>query len=255
MHENQLKTALSSGQTVVGVGLSIAVNPIVVKMLATTGIDFLFIDNEHNLICPDNLRNVVQMARACNLSPIVRVPDTKYHLIAGTLDAGADGVIVPRVTSRDQVERAISFAKFPPMGIRGCGTTGPLDFARQNSWEEALPWLNEQSLVVIQAESQEAIDSLDDILQVKGIDVVLVGPLDLSINLGIPGKLADPKWTAAVDKIIKICSEHKVASGIVLSSPEALRPWQEKGMRFLVCGNDMGILQNAVKSSVEKLKA
>ena len=255
MHENRVKAALRAGKTVVGVGLSIAVNPMVAKALAATGIDFLFIDNEHNLICPDNLRNVVQMARACGVSPIVRVQDTEYNLIANTLDAGADGVVVPRVTSTAQAERAVSYAKFPPTGVRGCGTTAPLDFNRQQGWDQALRRLNEQSLVVLQAESKEAIDSLEDILQVRGVDVVLVGPLDLSINLGVAGKLDDPKWTAAVERVIEICMAHQVPTGIMLGSPEALRPWWEKGMRFLVCGNDYVMIRDTASRNVGEIRS
>jgi len=222
--------------------------------MANAGYDFLFIDTEHNQIDPSTLTSLVQMARAVGISPIIRPVDIQYHLIANALDTGADGLIVPRVESRAQAERLVSYCFFPPKGVRGCGTTATLDFRRED-WRLAVPWLNEQLLIVCQVESPTAIDALDDILQVRGIDVVLVGPLDLSISLGVPGQMNDPKMIAAVDRVIAICRCHRMPSGIVGTSPDALEPWWEKGMRFFSCGTDSGLLMNGGSANVQGMRA
>lgn len=254
MRENRVKAALKAGKTVVGAGMALTASPTVVRIMANSGLDFLFIDTEHSHIPPDTLMGVVQMARACGISPLVRPPDLEYHVIANTLDTGADGIIVPRVETREQAARLVSFAKFPPLGVRGCGTSAPLDYQRMD-WREAIPWLNEQSLVAAQVESLTAIENLDEMLTVPGIDVIVVGPLDLSISLGIPGQFDDPRMIAAVDRVIEICKRHRVTSGIVMAPPEALKPWWEKGMRFFSCGGDTGFLQNGSAANVRAVRA
>jgi len=254
MNENRVKTALNAGKTVIGTGLGITANPNVVRLLAGVGYDFLFIDIEHNLISPENLMTVVQMARACNISCMVRVQDTEYHLLANTLDSGADGLIVPRVESKTQAECIVAYSKFPPQGVRGCGTTAPLDFNRQGEWGPALAWLNDQSLIATQVESMKALDTLPEMLQVPGIDLIVVGPLDLSINLGVPGQFNHPKFVTAVERVIQICQTHNVPSGIVLATPEALKPWWEKGMRFLVCSNDFTMIKSTATDHLRAVR-
>jgi 2-dehydro-3-deoxyglucarate aldolase/4-hydroxy-2-oxoheptanedioate aldolase len=254
MRENRVKTALQQGQTVVGVGLGIAANPSVVRIMANAGYDFLFIDVEHTLLSPETLVSVVQMARACGISPIVRIQDAEYHLIANILDSGADGVIVPRVDNASQAEHVVAASRFPPLGLRGCGTTATLDYSRED-WRDALPWLNAQTLVAIQIESQRAIDALDRILQVEGIDALVVGPLDLSIDLGVAGQFEHPKVVSAMDRILEIGLAHRVPVGTVMATPEALRPWWEKGMRFFTCGNDTGMLTGAARQNVQGVRA
>lgn len=137
MRQNRVKAALRQDKTVVGAGLTIAANPGVVRVLAGAGYDFLFIDIEHTLMSPETLMAVVQMARACDISPIVRVQESVYHLIANALDSGADGVIVPRVESAAQAERAVAAARFPPQGVRGCETIATLDFVRED-WRQGV---------------------------------------------------------------------------------------------------------------------
>jgi 2-dehydro-3-deoxyglucarate aldolase/4-hydroxy-2-oxoheptanedioate aldolase len=253
MRENPVKAALRQGRTAVGVGLTIAANANVVRIMANAGYDFLFIDVEHTLLSPETLMSVVQMARACGISPIVRVQDTEYHLIANALDSGADGVIVPRVESAAQAERVVAFARFPPQGVRGCGTIATLDFVRQD-WREALPWLNAQTLIAVQVESQRAIDAVEHIVRVDGIDALVIGPLDLSIDLGVPGQFDHPRVVAAMERVTEIGLAHGVAVGTVLGSPAAFRPWWEKGMRFLTCGSDTGMLGAAAHDNVKGVR-
>jgi len=249
MRENRIKSALRAGKTVVGVSLTITANPLVVRLLANAGYDWLFIDIEHTLVSPGDLVAVVQMARATGISPIVRIQDTEYHLIANVLDSGADGVIVPRVETREQAERVVSYARFPPLGVRGCGTTATLDYKRID-WREALPWLNEQTLVAIQVESSRSIANLEEILKTPGIDAVFIGPLDLSISLGVPGQLDSPVVKEAMAHVVATCVAQGVPVGTVMLTPDALKPWWEQGMRFLSCGTDTSLLTSGGMANV-----
>ncbi len=254
MRENPIKAALKAGKTVVGAGLGVAANPIVVRLLANAGYDFLFIDTEHNMIAPDNLLYIVQMARNCGISPIVRPTDLAYPLIANTLDMGADGLIVPRVETKEQAERLISYAKYPPMGQRGCGGLAFFDYKAED-WRQGIPWLNEQTLICTQVESTTAIANLEAVLSVPGIDVIVVGPQDLSISLGIPGQHSDPKEIAAIEKVIAICNKHNKPCGIVMGNGDLAKPWVEKGMRFVVAGSDASMIAQGGARNVQIVRA
>ena len=150
-------------------------------------------------------RDGAEIARSCGLSPFVRANDAEYHLIANALDTGADGIIVPRVETRQQAERVVSFAKFPRWASAVAGRARPWTFAPP-PWRQALPWLNEQTMVVVQIESVTGMENLEAIAGVAGVDVILVGPLDLSISLGVPGEFDSPIWQAAVDRVLQIRS-------------------------------------------------
>jgi 2-keto-3-deoxy-L-rhamnonate aldolase RhmA len=254
MRENRIKSALRAGKTVVGVGLTITANPLVVRLLANAGYEWLFIDIEHTLISPGDLVAVVQMARATGISPIVRIQDTEYHLIANVLDSGADGVMVPRVETREQAERVVSCARFPPLGARGCGTTAILDYQRAN-WTEAIPWLNEQTLVAVQVESPRAIANLEEILKAPGIDAIFIGPLDLSINLGVPGQFDNPVVKEAMARVVATCVAQGMPVGTVMLTPDALKPWWEQGMRFLACGTDTSLLTSGGTANVRGMRS
>jgi 2-keto-3-deoxy-L-rhamnonate aldolase RhmA len=254
MRENPVKAALKAGKTVVGSGLGAAANPVVVRILANAGYDFLFIDTEHNLIAPDMMLYVVQMARACGISPIIRPNDNEYHLVASALDSGADGLIVPRIETVEQAQRLVSYAKYPPLGVRGCGGTAFFDYKSPN-WGEGLPWLNEQTLIAPQVESVKAIENLDKILDIPGIDAIIVGPQDLSISLGVPGQHNHPTEVAAIERVIAICKAHKKPCGIVVASGELAKPWVEKGMRLVVAGGDAIMIAQLGAHNVQIVRA
>jgi 2-keto-3-deoxy-L-rhamnonate aldolase RhmA len=254
MRENPVKAALKDGKTVVGVGMTIAANPLVVRVLATAGYDWLFIDIEHSMIASDSLIGIVQMARASGISPVVRTQDNEYHLIANILDTGADGVMIPRVETAELAAEAVSYARFPPEGVRGCGTSAVLGYERAN-WPAHLPWLNEQTMVIIQVESIRALDNLTDILQVPGVDAIFIGRFDLSIDLGVPGQIDHPDMVDAMRRIVDQCVAVGMPVGTVLGSPEALQPWWERGMRLLVCSADVSMLLEAGTSNVRGVRS
>jgi 2-keto-3-deoxy-L-rhamnonate aldolase RhmA len=255
MRENPVRALLKAGKTVVGCGIGAAPNPIVVRILANAGYDFFFIDTEHNMISPEHLIAVVQMARVCGVSPIVRPNDNEYHLIASALDCGADGLIIPRIETPEQATRLVSYAKYPPMGVRGCGGIAYFDYRAPADWAEGTAWMNEQTLICPQVESVRAIEALDEILDVPGVDVMVVGPQDLSISLGVPGQHSHPKEIAAIERIIATCQAHGKPCGIVMGSGDLAKPWVEKGMRFVVAGGDAGILAQGGARNVQIVRA
>ncbi len=245
MATNTLKQKLADGKWVSG--------PIVeeirtgggVAMLAQAGHDFLWWDMEHNFYDWDMLLNLVQLTHLYGMTPLVRVTDLSYGNVARALDAGAQGIIIPRVDNAEQAELAVSFAKYPPRGRRGAGGMAR-NFYEAKSALQSVEDGNAETMVVLQIEHPDAIDELDAICSVDGVDVICVGPQDLSVNMGIHGQFDKPEFQAAIGKINEICAKHGKPVGMVSRDAASFKIWNGLGCRFLVCNSDLSlILQQA----------
>jgi 2-keto-3-deoxy-L-rhamnonate aldolase RhmA len=194
------------------------------------------------------------MAVKTTLSPIVRVADLQYALIARALDCGAEGVIFPRVEDPEILQRAVSWTKFPPEGIRGCGLT-PLhiDF-EPASIPEIMRHANEQTMVVLQIETVKAVEAMDELLSVPFLDAVMIGPVDLSISLGVPGEFEHPKMLATVERIVAACLAHGVVPGAQARNPALARRWKDMGMLFVGCGSEVSMLYEKGREVVTALR-
>ncbi len=253
MRENRLKTMLKRGKSVSGPIMEEVRTVGVIKYMAAAGHDFLWFDTEHNMLDWETLLTLVQMSIASNIVPLIRVTDLSYPLVARALDTGAYGVIIPRVETREEVERAVSFAKYPPLGRRGAGGQARNAFMTR-SVSEAIEEGNALSMVIVQVESKEAVECLDDIASVPGLDVVCIGPQDLSISLGVPGAFNDPLFLETVATIVEKCTRHGVRVGMVSREARTFKLWHEMGIRFLVCGSDGSLLLQAARQDVEFLR-
>jgi 2-dehydro-3-deoxyglucarate aldolase/4-hydroxy-2-oxoheptanedioate aldolase len=253
MQTNRVKSTLRAGGTVSGPIINEARSVSTVKMMALAGHDFLFIDMEHAMFNWETVHNLVQMALVTDICPLVRVTDLQYALVARALDTGALGVIIPRVESREQVEQAVSFAKYPPLGRRGAGGEGRNAYERMNA-REAVETSNAESMVVVQVESRAGIAEIDEIANVPGLDVICVGPQDLSISLGVHGDFADPKFVEAIEQIVAVSSTYGVAVGMVEREAANLEGWHQRGCRFLVCNTESNMIYQSAARDVEEIK-
>ena len=242
MRTNTVKKALKEGKLQVGCSLSQIRSTEVATILGKAGFDWTFLDGEHGRAGVETLADLSRAATAAGLCPIVRVADIQYALIARSLDCGAQGILLPRVETRELLERAVSWVKFPPVGERGFGM-GPAHI----EWERAtipqmIAHFNENTMVVLQIESQLAVDRRDDLLSVPGIDAVMIGPADLSISLGVPGDFQHPKLVEAMEAVRDTCERRGIAPGTHTRNVGLAKFWKERGMRFLGCGSDIGYL-------------
>jgi 2-keto-3-deoxy-L-rhamnonate aldolase RhmA len=253
MRENKLKTILGQGKAVSGPIMEEIRTVGVVKYLAAAGHDFLWFDTEHNMLDWETLLTLVQMSLASDIVPLIRITDLSYPLVARALDTGAYGVIIPRVETREEVERAVSYAKYPPLGRRGAGGQARNAYMTR-SVKEALDEGNALSMVIVQVESQEAVDRLDEIASVPGLDVVCIGPQDLSISLGVPGAFDDPIFLKTVATVVEKCSRHNIPVGMVSREAKSFKTWHEMGIRFLVCGSDGSLLLQAARQDIAILR-
>lgn len=254
MKENKVKRALKRGETVIGTMVAEMRNPTIAQILSLAGFDFFFIDMEHGMFNMETVADMIHTARLAGIAPFLRVPNLEYHLIARPLDAGAQGLMVPRVDTPEDVRRMVSYMKYPPMGERGCAIgRGHTDY-KSEKVKDYIEWANEENLVIVQIESQMAIDHIEEMVSVPGVDVALIGPNDLSISLGIPGQQTDPKEIAAIDKMVAACAKYGVASGIHLANIDQLKGWMAKGMRFITYSTDLNFILNS-KAGVDALRA
>jgi 2-keto-3-deoxy-L-rhamnonate aldolase RhmA len=162
--------------------------------------------------------------------------------------------MVPMTSTRDQAEAIVRYSKYTPLGHRGFGSqTGQMDYKPVKS-VDFMKEANEHTLIIAQIETQEAIENIDAILSVEGIDVGLIGPNDLSISLGIPDQMNSEILTKAIDRVVEIAKKRKKATGIHIGNIEAIKKWRSKGMTVLAYSTDIGFQYNASKSSLEELK-
>ena len=227
----------------------------VMQALANTGFDWAIIDNEHGVFTNETIAELSRAGRWVGVTPIVRVPVLSYEQIAQALDGGAQGVMLPRVTSAAQVREAISVVKYPPAGRRGSALgRGHTEF-RSGDVGQMMADANQESFVVVQIETQEAVDRLDEILAVPGVDAALIGPNDLAIALGVTGKMRDPVLVSAIDKTIAACTKHRVYPAIHTNDVALTGEWAKKGMRLVSISSEMGFLQKAGKEAVDAIRA
>ena len=253
MKVNRVKKALKAGEPVVGTMIHEARNPEIAHLLAAAGMDFILVDTEHSSPDPETIQNLTRGAKAADLVPLARVTENEYFLISRTLDMGVMGVMVPRVDTREEAERAVASVKYPPQGRRGFGMRPVITDYESTTVREAVEWSNENTLVILQVESGEAIENLDEITRVPGLDVSLVGLNDLSISLGVPGDFKHASVLKAVERVFEVCTKNGVSPAVHGSSLEAVKRYQEMGMRFLMVGTESRLLLRAATDAVQEL--
>ncbi|MFC1974818.1 HpcH/HpaI aldolase/citrate lyase family protein [Chloroflexota bacterium] len=251
--QNLVKHALRKGQSVVGTMIVELHQPAVAQLLVNAGFDFVIIDNEHGPFNIETIANLTRAARHLGLTPIVRVPDLTYPHIAQTLDAGAQGLMIPRIMNAQQVREVLQIMKFPPQGIRGNALSrGYTDF-KSGPVDEAMAQTNEETMLIVQIENQSAVENIEEIVTIPGVDVALIGPNDLSISLGIPGKIDAPQMHDAIQKTIHACQRYDVVPGIHINDLNLAAYWAKQGMRLISARAEIVFLVNGGREVVEAI--
>jgi 2-keto-3-deoxy-L-rhamnonate aldolase RhmA len=251
MRSNPVKQTLAAGGTSVGIMLYEFATTGIMRILDAAGVEFAIFDLEHTGWGPDTVRNVMATSRATSPWPMVRVARPHYHLIAGSLDAGALGVMVPMVETAGEARLVVDAAKYPPAGRRGVGIVYPDDLSRG-----AAAWMvasNRETLVIAQVESVAGLESLDAITATDGIDVVWLGYYDLTTSMGIPGQFEHPDFLAAESRILSACKAHGKPAGIMVTSTAQARDAIEKGYRVVAFG-DIWVFEQSLRASVEEIR-
>jgi len=254
VRENRVKRILANGGIAIGTMISEVRGPGIITMLATAGYDFVFIDMEHSSYSIETVADMIVAAKATEMAALVRTPGLSRLALSRPLDAGADGLLIPQVETEEEVKRIIEYTKYYPLGQRGMAIRrAHSNFARVNT-AEYIKRANEETLIVIQIESEVAIRDLEKLVSVPGVDAAFIGPADLSQSYGVPGKTDDPRIQEALHRFIKVCNDYKVAPGIHVYDMDAAKKWIDAGMRLIAYSNDISMIVDTGRSYTTELK-
>lgn len=242
---------LLRGEALVGTMVTLPL-PSVVEIMATLGFDWLFIDAEHSVFAAADLLALLQAAGSA-MPCLVRLSAAAEVPIKQALDVGAAGIIAPQVNSAAQAEQIVRWAKYAPAGARGVGVARAHGYGLR--LQEYLATANEHTTVIAQAEHIDAVEQIEAIVQVAGIDAVLVGPYDLSASLGRMGQLDHPDVVQAIEHVTAVCRAAGKPLGIFGVSAEAVRPYLDRGYTLIVAGVDTLLLGQAARELLAQLRS
>ena len=216
-------------------------DPAIIEALGYGGMDYVILDLEHG---PNSIRTAQNLVRAAELSgcvPIVRTKEGIPTVISEALDIGAAGVQIPQVNSRADAQEAIRFARYAPEGQRGvCRFVRASRYSTMDRFE----YFREANtaIMILQVEGEAGISSLGEILEVPGVDVIFIGPYDLSQSLGVAGQVDHPDVEKKMNQIVDLCAARGVAVGTFVDTPENAAKWRARGVRYLSYGVDVGLV-------------
>jgi 4-hydroxy-2-oxoheptanedioate aldolase len=248
-----LRDRLAEGETVFGPFMKLA-SPQIVEIAGLAGFDFVILDTEHGPLSFETVENLVRAAEVVDIAPLVRVYDKNPSLIVRGLDVGAQGVLVPHISSVAEAESLAETARFAPHGERGvCRYVRAAEFSsldRYAYFDKA----NRNTLVIAMIEGEDGIGNLDEILSVSGIDVVFIGPYDLSQSLGIPGQVTDPRVVEKMREVADAVRSRGKVVGTFVDNAEAARRWADLGVQFISISVDVGLVYNGMRDTVVALR-
>jgi 4-hydroxy-2-oxoheptanedioate aldolase len=249
--ENGFKRALRAGTPQIGLWSSLSSN-YTVEVIAGAGFDWILLDSEHSPADIENLLTQLQAAAPYPTHPVVRIPWNDMVTIKRVLDIGAQSLLVPYVSTADEAKAAVSYTRYPPAGVRGvAGTTRATRFGRIADYARRA---HEEICLLVQVETQGALDNIEAICGMDGVDGVFIGPADLHASLGHPGEIANPKVKPMIDDAIRRIRKAGKAPGILTPNEADARHWLECGALFVAVGADVGILARGAEALAAKFK-
>lgn len=251
MRLSELKNSIFSRRVSVGTWISIG-HPDVTEMLAHQGFDWLLFDLEHGPLTIESLQRLLQSMNGSPAAALVRTPPGQPSLAGRVLDCGADGVVFPMIDDRPQARAAVDACKYPPLGCRGMGPRRAAGYGRIET--DYLGSANDRTVVAIQIETGGAVERIDRILSVPGIDAALLGLGDLSASLGCHLDFAAPSVVEAVETVLAACRRHGVLPGMAYAHDAATaRAYVEQGFRLVGVGSDDAFLMDGSRRALDGL--
>lgn len=240
---NPLKELFKAGKVALGMNIRVARSPDIARVAKTCGHDFIFIDCQHSLFSVETVGAIAQVALGCGIAPLVRVRSYDDANTQVLLDNGVTGIVFPDVNTAEQARRAVSLAKFPPVGTRSVAGGYPIFDYRPLLATDTVPTLNENTVVACMIETEQGLNNVEEIAAVPGVDVIHVGSSDLLTAMGRPGSYGSPEHLAAMDRVIRAALKNGKVPGIggdrnVARQVEFIR----KGARFLTTNSDIAFM-------------
>jgi 4-hydroxy-2-oxoheptanedioate aldolase len=249
MRRSKVLEKLRADKPALLTSITLGPSTLAVEIAGRTGLDGVWIDMEHRPLSQREVAEMINAARIVDTDAMVRIRKGEgYTSFFRPFEDGAAGIMVPHITSREEAEWVVLNAKYPPLGRRGCDTFMP---DADVGFSDPLAYLehaNRETFVVAQIEDAEALDHLDEIAAVPGLDVLFIGPADLSISLGVPFQMDSLRYREAVQAIRKAAERHGKWWGLVVGDVASAVPYVQQGARFLCVGGDLFFLRTACLS-------
>jgi len=252
VRRNPVKEKLKGGEAVAGVFCNLP-SPMSVEILGYLGFDFVIIDAEHGISDYEMCEHMIRAADASGITPITRVGLNLQQHILRYLDAGTMGVQIPMVNTGEDAQDVVNSAKYPPIGKRGLAPVRASHYGLTMATGEYVKMANEEVMVVAQVETMQAVDNLKDILTVDYIDVVFLGPSDLSSSMGLPGQTTDPQVVELIERCGRQIVAAGKAAGTIARDPQAFKEWKAKGFQYL-CTGASGFMAQAAREYIEGVR-
>lgn len=252
--KSPLKAALLDRTLTLGSWLTIP-HQAVIEIMSSAGFEWLTVDLEHAAIDIQDLANVIGHIQGNGMEALVRVSKNEEVVIKRAMDAGANGVIVPMVKNAEEAKQAVSFVKYPPLGVRGVGLSRAQHYGV--GFESYMTWLKEEAVVIVQIEHIESVSNLESILAVDGVDGIIVGPYDLSASMGKPGRYDEPDVVEALKRVdeITLASGKPLGFHVISSDHKKTMEKISDGYTFLAFSLDFFFLGDKAREEMAKMRA
>ena len=255
---NHVKANLRAGKPALGISLSV-MHPELIKTISDSGFDWVLYDTEHGPWSIETVNDMIHRTSGSVASPIIRVVWNDMNAIKKALDTGTYGIIVPWVTSKEMAHNAVLYSRYPPEGLRGFAPGRPAS-AWGLPWDEYLETANDEMLIAVQIEREEAVEKVEEIVSVEGIDATWLGPGDLSASMGLRGQFFHPKVLKAMERVVEACVDAGVAPGIAAGAGveefgiDYVDKMIEQGFRFISVTGDLSLLGLGCQEFLNRVK-
>jgi 4-hydroxy-2-oxoheptanedioate aldolase len=252
MVHNKLKEIFARGGAALGTFVNWDI-PDIVEIMAIAGFDFVVLDNEHGPLTHATSQNLIRAAELRGITPIVRIPNTFESTILHVLDVGAHGIQVPQVNDAETAKTIVSRAKYKPLGSRGVAFPRSSDFGLTDM-SKYFDYENAQVMIISHCENTACLENLDAICQVPEIDVIFLGPYDMSQSMGITGQVGHPRVQEAARKVADTTKKYGKVAGIFAGSGEAAREYVKQGFQYITVGTDAFLFGEKCRQVAEAFK-
>jgi 2-keto-3-deoxy-L-rhamnonate aldolase RhmA len=251
---NPIQQALKSGKAVIGTMIVQERAPAMIQLFANYGLEFFIIDMEHGSYSMETAADLIQVARLAGITPLVRVNEPLYHLVSRLLDAGAQGILTPRVETVEKIERLLCATHYPPQGERGFSRLAAHLNYTDVDVADYVAHANANLVNLIQIETVKGVEAIEDLITIPGVDGVIVGMEDLALSLGLGGNTKALLAVEMLERIVAACQAHHIPWGLHLPDVERLEQWIRRGMQLVTFSSDIWMFQQVLRQDLPVLK-
>ena len=250
----KIRDKWARGEVCIGTNVTLT-DSTVIELLGEVGFDIVWIDMEHSSMSLDNALNHVRTCRGVGMAPFIRVPSNDPVVVKPFLEMHPAGIVVPRISSLEDAEQAVQSCRYPPRGVRGFGPIRGVRYSARDT-QDYLAKVDSEILVILQIEHIDAVNQIDEILQIPGVDSIVPGPMDLSGTMGLLGQTGHPDVIAAIQRMLDAALARGVPMGQSIGpDPEVLRHWIEGGVSWICSGGDWHLLYPAARNLYELMSS